>query len=253
MTGVIDIPFYHVHNLFGYWPFNKNLALFWASYDNNINLITSLHMLYASYARLRSIVAPNSYRNEFLMKRPYLVMLGLWIFGLIIWIPITLSYGVIDYTLEINYEPVYLYSIFNLFSWALPLIAIFFLSIYIYSLLHMRNINSKKYYLNKNLTKNNVQITDSKMVWPTSLIMDTNLAMPELSSQAYYLSLPRNEYVKIKILNYMKSFRLRAPGRFLIIMGTYWIQWSLPCFLKIVSVFLEKETIPENLTATVYW
>jgi hypothetical protein len=210
-------------------------------------------MLYASYARLRSILDPNNYRNEFLMRRPYLVMLGLWIFGLSIWIPITLSYGVIDYTLEINYDPYYLYSVFNLFSWALPLSAIFFLSIYIYILLHLRKIYSKKYHLNKNLTKNNVENTDSKRVWPTSLVVDTNLAMPELTSHAYYLSLPRNEYMKIKILNYLSSFRLRAPGRFLIIMGSYWIQWSLPCFLKIMSVFFEKETIPEDLMATVYW
>jgi hypothetical protein len=253
LTGIIDIPFYHVYNLFGYWPFSKSLALYWASYDNNINLITSLHMLYASYARLRSLYDPNNYRDEFLMKRPYLVMLCLWIFGLTVWIPITLSYGVIDYSLEINFEPFYLYSIFNLFSWALPLIMIFFLSIYIYCLLQLRKNYSKKYYLNKNLTKNNVRFTNSKMVWPSSLIMDTNFAMPELTSQAYYLSLPRNEYIKIKILNYLKNFRLRAPGRFLIIMGSYWIQWSLPCFLKIVSSFLEKGTIPENLTATVYW
>jgi hypothetical protein len=37
VTGLIDIPFFHVSDIFGYWPFGKTSAIIWSVYDNNIN------------------------------------------------------------------------------------------------------------------------------------------------------------------------------------------------------------------------
>jgi len=44
LTGIVDIPFFHVNDIFGYWPFGSLSAQLWTSYDNNINI--SNEMLY---------------------------------------------------------------------------------------------------------------------------------------------------------------------------------------------------------------
>ena len=82
LTGVVDIPFYHINDIMGYWPFGSVLGSMWSIYDNNINITTSLHMLYMSYVRLRSIRSPKAYSNEILCKKPWLVMICFWATGI---------------------------------------------------------------------------------------------------------------------------------------------------------------------------
>ncbi len=81
LTGLCDMPFYMICDIMGYWPFGTILGSIWASYDNNINVTTSLHMLYMAYVRLRSVKSPNGYKFELLCRRPWLVMLSFWATG----------------------------------------------------------------------------------------------------------------------------------------------------------------------------
>lgn len=87
VTGAIDMPFYHIATCFGYWPLQPIIGQLWASYDNNINTVTNLHMLYLCWARLRSIQNPKSFDQELLLKNPIIVMVLIWLGSLLIWIP----------------------------------------------------------------------------------------------------------------------------------------------------------------------
>lgn len=82
VTGLVDIPFFHIENFFGYWPFGNAFSVSWASFDNSINTITALHMLYMSYVRMRSLKCPMTFYNELLIRKPKLTMLFMWLFGM---------------------------------------------------------------------------------------------------------------------------------------------------------------------------
>ena len=32
------MPFFHINDIFGYWPLNDTIARLWIAYDNNINV-----------------------------------------------------------------------------------------------------------------------------------------------------------------------------------------------------------------------
>ena len=84
LTGLIAMPFYHIYFVFGYWPLGTIIGKLWSSFDNSINTITNVHMLYLSWSRLRSIQYPRSYNAEFLLKRPNLLMVTIWFLSFII-------------------------------------------------------------------------------------------------------------------------------------------------------------------------
>lgn len=86
LTGLIDIPLFHIKNFFGYWPLPPWLSTMWSCYDNNINFTTNMHMLYMSYVRLRSIKAPKSYEREILIRHPWRIMISFWAIGLGFWV-----------------------------------------------------------------------------------------------------------------------------------------------------------------------
>ncbi len=81
LTGLLDVPLFHVENIFEYWPLGSYSSLYWACFDNSINTITALHMFYMSYVRMRSLVCPHSFANERLIRSPALSMLGIWVLG----------------------------------------------------------------------------------------------------------------------------------------------------------------------------
>jgi hypothetical protein len=45
ITSIVDIPFFHIKDHFGYWPLPKFASYMWAAYDNNINTTTNLNMV----------------------------------------------------------------------------------------------------------------------------------------------------------------------------------------------------------------
>ena len=81
LTGLIDVPFFHIFNIFDYWALGPSLSLFWTCFDNSINTITTFNMLYISWVRMRSMQSPTNFRKELLIKKPWLTMLFIWIFG----------------------------------------------------------------------------------------------------------------------------------------------------------------------------
>ena len=99
-----------------------------------------MSVLYRSWILLRSIMEPSKFKDELLIKWPRTVMNSIWVIGFAIWIPITIGFGVEEYSLDIDYHPHYMNKIFNFFFWFLPLIGITILSIKIVWLLNLRSI-----------------------------------------------------------------------------------------------------------------
>lgn len=120
MTAAFNIPLFHIYVLFKYWPLMSSLAYVWSIFDNSINTITNLHMLYISLAKLRSIQAPTTYHKEILFRKPYLVIGIIWLFGLITWIIIVKYFDLSPFTMQVNYKPDFIRNIVNLFFWLLP-------------------------------------------------------------------------------------------------------------------------------------
>jgi hypothetical protein len=140
LTAAVDIPFFHIDHMFGYWPLPKFTSYMWASYDNSINTTTNLTMLFMCWARLRSIVEPCKFKDEFLIKHPKVVMAFTWVIGLTIWIPITLAYDMLDYSVSLNYDPILLRNVFNFVFWFLPLLLIVVFSVKIIWILNKRSL-----------------------------------------------------------------------------------------------------------------
>ena len=145
-SGLAVMPFFHIEDMLDYWPFGPIASILWASMDNTINTVTNLHMLYMSYSRLRSIMSPKEYTNEFLLKWPYLTIIFFWIFGLSVWLTSCFIFKTFEYTTHIDYHPHVLQSIINYLVWLLPLKIVLVISIYIFYLLKTRvqKKNSRK-------------------------------------------------------------------------------------------------------------
>lgn len=192
LTGLIDIPIYYIFYIYGYWPFSNELLKLWVSFDNGLIITTISHMMYISYARLRSIQCPNGYKNEILIKYSYSTMLIFWLVGILIWYPTAHLYGVIEFTNLINFESVYINFVFVFFTWTVPLLIIFYLSIHLFYLIV--TIQKKKQHIsNENKSKSDIA---------------------------------KEEHVKkCKKIQKLKGFRFKVKGKFIIIMGTFWIQW----------------------------
>ena len=129
------MPFFHFQSIFGYAPLPYLLNKFWAIYDNNINTVTSLHMLYMSYVsnfiksldfsfnnflflldikvRLRSLQSPKNFEKELLIKYPVITMTGFWLSGLATWAPIVFNFGLNEYTLNVHNNSALVTSIIN--------------------------------------------------------------------------------------------------------------------------------------------
>ena len=64
ISGLMVMPFFHIEDLLNYWAFGPITSILWAAADNTINTVTNLHMLFMSYARLKSILSPRDYTDE---------------------------------------------------------------------------------------------------------------------------------------------------------------------------------------------
>ena len=149
VSSLFCIPLYHIFDIFGYTPFPRGLSYFWVITDNAINFVSSFHMLYGCFVRYRSIQSPKNYNKEFIILKPWIVMSIIWIIGFVVWISITvckiyfiltfnfslffifdnlnlIAYGLVPFTIKINYFPVYIKSIAIFITWLLPMIGILF-------------------------------------------------------------------------------------------------------------------------------
>lgn len=78
LTGLIDAPFYAIIQMFGYWPLNHSLGVFWTIFDSSINTVNMFCMLHMTYIRLRSLQAPNTFERELLVRKPLWIALFYW-------------------------------------------------------------------------------------------------------------------------------------------------------------------------------
>ena len=128
MGGVVDLLIYHIYTIFGYWPFSKIACILWSSLDSSLNLLTLLHMLYLTWARIKSILKPRIYTESFLVKRPYQVLICIWIFSVSVWSSINLTYIWPNYPMDqcyIPYNPPFMEFILDFLLWLIPLFLIF--------------------------------------------------------------------------------------------------------------------------------
>ena len=220
---MIDVPFFVINQIFGYWPFGNKLSLYWASYDNTINTTTNLHMLYIIYMTLRSIKAPSTFKNEYLIKKPYILIIIFWAVGLLIWIPIVNVLGTIEYSTSVKYNSLYIQLITNIFTWLIIDILILVLSIYFLVLIRIKSINMKKYKSRK--------INSDSISKRITRIFSFN------SSKNVQMTKRRDVYTE-------------AQSRFLIITSFFFIQWIIPSLANILSSLSD---IDNDLAGIIYW
>ena len=79
VNGVIDLPFYSASIIFGYWPFGPLACYAWSTLDYSINTIIISHMLMLTWARYSSVFTPNTYKEQWVNKHPFLTSALVWL------------------------------------------------------------------------------------------------------------------------------------------------------------------------------
>lgn len=291
LKGLLDVPFFHLVRLFGYWPLGRTSALLWATFDNGINSITNLHMLYMTWARLRSIRAPNTYEKELLARSPSLVCLLIWLGGLFLWTLITFSLGVDDYTTRISFKPSFVETILIFTTWFFPLAAILPISFYVIVILSRRRRKMAKIKrpplfrtrcsnsTNSNMTttnnthNNNINNNNNNNLFNNHHCNNHNAILIESNAAASMLDTSNRAQVadttattttmaehKTPFVSrsaslrwrHVKSWFMLGPqARFQIIIISYCVQWFPSCIIALVDPFCG--CIPQELIASVYW
>jgi hypothetical protein len=231
--------------MFGYWPLPKLASYFWASYDNSINTTTNLNMLFMSWARLRSIVEPTKFKDEFLIRRPKMVMAACWALGLAIWTPVTIAFNTEDFSASLEWNPAFLQKIINFLFWFSILFAILVLSAKIIFHLYVRSL--RKMYLSKKMTKGkrgdaSTSIANNRV---SALNPTTTVTAPRSTDTSTMTHRTRvSRFFKKKLV-------LKPQVRFLMIILIYWIQWFIPCVTALVNGLCE--CVPTSISAGIYW
>ena len=244
-TAGIDIPFFHIQNMFGYWPLPKLASYFWASYDNNINTTTNLNMLFMCWARLRSIVEPTKFKDEFLIKHPKMVIASFWALGLGIWTPVTIAFNTQDFSSSLDYKPLYLQNIINFLFWFSILFAIIVFSLKIIFHLYVRSL--RKMHLSKKMTTSNrgnatTSIANNRVI---ALNQSTTATAPRSSDSSNMRHGTRfSRFLKKKLV-------LKPQVRYLMIILIYWIQWFIPCVTALLNGLCN--CVSTSISAPIYW
>ena len=226
MTGLLAIPFFHITEIFGYWPFGDSAAVIWTSYDSAINVITNLHMLYMSWLRFRSIRAPKTYQKEIIARKPELMCFAFWLIGFLVWVPVLVFYGLEDYSVDINYKNKIVGTLLIFFSWCFPLAIIIALSISI--LVTLRRTIRKKVMLKHELSNNSHSANSIHSKTESTNTLKTPIRM------------------RMK-----KLFNLGPQIRFQIIIGSYCLQWLPSCLLAIIDPLFH--CVPMYVIDAIYW
>ena len=172
---------------------------------------------------LRSIKAPSTFKNEYLIKKPYILIIIFWAVGLLIWIPIVNVLGTIEYSTSVKYNSLYIQLITNIFTWLIIDILILVLSIYFLVLIRIKSINMKKYKSRK--------INSDSISKRITRIFSFN------SSKNVQMTKRRDVYTE-------------AQSRFLIITSFFFIQWIIPSLANILSSLSD---IDNDLAGIIYW
>jgi hypothetical protein len=212
----------------GYWPLNTALSSIWSAYDNSINYITSFHMLLASLATIRSLQNPRGFERELLLRHPVTVILIIWLVCLLPWVIIILIFGDIPYTLIVYNTNIVLITALNLI-WLALLILILAASIWIYVFLY----NNERKKSKKKIVKRS-----------QSMSTQNNQIIEEAHINVFFIE----QMTRFK--KRFNEFRVSTQTKFLIIMGSYLLQWAPPCLMIFISPFVY---INPSIYTAVYW
>ena len=190
-----------------------------------------------SYVRLRSLRAPKGYSQEFLVKYPWSIMISFWVMGVGAWTPITLYFSTAEYSIDVDIEPRYVFSLINIISWFLPLVSTGYLSLIILKILIERERKKKK----NNKSKITVSIINSIKTPIQEFSHDEGSLTNEMSSPNKAVSARK----KIE-----EFFRFSAQTKFSFIIFSYWLQWIMPCVLTVIS---PCNCIAGGVNGIVYW
>jgi hypothetical protein len=184
-------------------------------------------MLYMIYATIRKLKAPRTFKQEFLLKKPYLVMGVFWLIGLVTWITITFCFDVKEFHITPDYQPIYLQTIFNFFSWFLIDVFILILTLYMVWLTFIHNCRNRQ---NNEIPSSNDLTIESKK-------RSFFFCRCSLNSKSY--SLDQSEE------------KSRIELSFFIIMVTFLVQWFIPCFMILVDPICS--CIAYDVEHVLYW
>lgn len=208
ITGLIDMPLTHFSYVFQYWPLGSTLGEIAVIMDNGLATVTLLHMAYLSFVRMEAVKLPGTFKHNFIIRRPIIVMPILWICGFLYWTIVVLSFGLVDYSISINYQPAKIQLLFSFIGWFLPIGVIMGLAIYLIVLLRR------------------FSATRQKMKPSTS----RGYINRDLCDFHLHLHLRRP-------LNRISS--LDAETRFQILIFTFLVQWLVSNIITVVQPFCE--------------
>ena len=238
LTALVDIPIYHVQEVFGYFPCGVYAGLLWSIYDNSINTTTNLNMLYMCWARWRCIVAPGSFNSEFLIRNPFALMCLMWLVDLSLWSLVVGLFGLNEFSLSIDYRPGYVSSILNLVCWFVPLMLVFVVGALIIRRLYEFNARRKRlvatiasYHASQG---HHLHIVNRHM----SLVVNSATRRERASARRRASSIYNDRAMSPHI-------------RFLLIIAIYWLQWIIPAVESIVSSTCQ--CVPDQMSRLFYW
>ena len=85
---VLDLPFYSLFVLFGYWPLGRLACFAWSVMDNALNTIMIAHMLFLTWTRYASIRAPQAYKRHWSARHSYAVSALIWALAIGVYVPL---------------------------------------------------------------------------------------------------------------------------------------------------------------------
>lgn len=237
--GSINLPFYHLKSLLNYWPFGTGFCAVWASFDQMLNNINILNMLFLSFCRHKSVTSPKVYHNNILIKYTPYVCTTIWATCFIFWFSVCFSYFFRFYqggNCVLVYNPSILKSLVTFTCWFVPLIIIIIFNTNVLILINFKKIR-------KNVTPNIINqlkihvfkenVNESGNNNPSNSV--------EISSSNYFR----------KPIKYIKS-KMHAQTKLTIIVLVYLAQWFPSCFMQIINSLCDS-CISTQVEGTIYW
>lgn len=258
LTGLLDAPFFCTIDIFGFWPLNHTFGLIWCAFDSGICTVSNLHMLYITYARMRSIQAPFTFENEHLIRKPLVMLASFYLIGYTIWIPIVFGFGSSEFSASIDWQPYYLPVIVEFVAYFIPLAGTILIGFYMIFLLNKRKQQTRVLSTIKVVMNNNTIITKhlkskshksvaEKILKEEQSVQNVVVAADSrvLDNSFRYRLIVLKEFLR-------KMFQIKAQGKFQIIVISYWAQW-LPTY--VINLFnpLCNNCVPFDIYNDIYW
>ena len=139
--------------------------------------------------------------------------------------------GLADYSTNVMYSPDYIGSVFNFFTWLLPLLAIAVLSLEIMRQMSVRS-HKKDIMSKRGIAVISTTMTD-RTDGATTSTSGVNKALASLKKHSK-----------------LSNFRLRPTTKFQIIILSYWFQWIIPCILTVLQ---PCQCVPNSIYTIFYW